>query len=177
MLGAIIANSPQTVLHLEINPRITIDGDEATSTMLYAATCMTISARMALADWGWGAQQVGQLDARADVQLGEDRPQVGAHRVGGHAQPRGRRLIGVAVCDQPGDPGLRFGQRGPAAGGPGLSRCPPCSTSHPSRQEAPQDNSKRRSAPSPNRSASLRLPALPACLPAGNIRYFRYFAQ
>jgi 3-phenylpropionate/cinnamic acid dioxygenase small subunit len=36
MLGAIIANSPQTVLHLEINPRIAIDVDEATSTMLYA---------------------------------------------------------------------------------------------------------------------------------------------
>jgi len=38
MLGAIIARSPQSVLHLELNPRITItiDGDEATSTMMFA---------------------------------------------------------------------------------------------------------------------------------------------
>jgi uncharacterized protein (TIGR02246 family) len=36
MLGAVIANSTQSVLHMEINPRITLDGDQAASTMLYA---------------------------------------------------------------------------------------------------------------------------------------------
>jgi 3-phenylpropionate/cinnamic acid dioxygenase small subunit len=36
MLGAVIARSPQPVLHMEINPRITLDGDQASSTMLYA---------------------------------------------------------------------------------------------------------------------------------------------
>jgi 3-phenylpropionate/cinnamic acid dioxygenase small subunit len=36
MLGAVIAGSAQSVLHLEINPRITLDGDQASSTMLYA---------------------------------------------------------------------------------------------------------------------------------------------
>ena len=37
MLGAVMAHSRQSVRHMEINPRITIDGDEASSTMLYGA--------------------------------------------------------------------------------------------------------------------------------------------
>ncbi len=36
MLGAIIVTSPQSVLHMELNPRITIDGDQASSTMMFA---------------------------------------------------------------------------------------------------------------------------------------------
>jgi hypothetical protein len=36
MLGAVIASSTQSVLHLEINPRITLNGDQASSTMLDA---------------------------------------------------------------------------------------------------------------------------------------------
>jgi ketosteroid isomerase-like protein len=36
MLGAVIAESTQSVVHMEINPRITLDGDQASSTMLYA---------------------------------------------------------------------------------------------------------------------------------------------
>ncbi len=36
MLAAVIAGSTESVLHLEINPRITLDGDQASSTMLYA---------------------------------------------------------------------------------------------------------------------------------------------
>ena len=38
LLGSIIANSPQSVLHLELNPRVAIDitGDEASSTMMFA---------------------------------------------------------------------------------------------------------------------------------------------
>jgi uncharacterized protein (TIGR02246 family) len=35
MLAAIVAQSPQAVLHLETNPRISIDGDAARSTMMY----------------------------------------------------------------------------------------------------------------------------------------------
>jgi len=36
MLAAVIATSTESVLHMEINPRITLDGDQASSTMLYA---------------------------------------------------------------------------------------------------------------------------------------------
>jgi 3-phenylpropionate/cinnamic acid dioxygenase small subunit len=36
MLGAVIAKSTTSVLHMEINPRVTLDGDQASSTMLYA---------------------------------------------------------------------------------------------------------------------------------------------
>jgi ketosteroid isomerase-like protein len=36
MLAAVIAGSTESVLHMEINPRITLDGDRASSTMLYA---------------------------------------------------------------------------------------------------------------------------------------------
>ena len=36
MLAAVIAGSTESVLHMEINPRITLDGDQASSTMLYA---------------------------------------------------------------------------------------------------------------------------------------------
>jgi len=36
MLAAVIASSTESVLHMEINPRITLDGDQASSTMLYA---------------------------------------------------------------------------------------------------------------------------------------------
>jgi uncharacterized protein (TIGR02246 family) len=36
MLAEIMAKSPNAVLHLESNPRITLDGDRATSTMMYA---------------------------------------------------------------------------------------------------------------------------------------------
>ncbi|GAA3226707.1 nuclear transport factor 2 family protein [Actinocorallia longicatena] len=36
MLGAVIAAGPRPVLHLETNPRITLRGDEADSTMLFA---------------------------------------------------------------------------------------------------------------------------------------------
>lgn len=36
MLGAVIAKSATSVLHMEINPRVTLDGDQASSTMLYA---------------------------------------------------------------------------------------------------------------------------------------------
>lgn len=35
MLGSIMLTSPRSVLHLEMNSRITIDGDSASSTMLY----------------------------------------------------------------------------------------------------------------------------------------------
>jgi 3-phenylpropionate/cinnamic acid dioxygenase small subunit len=35
MLGSIMAGSPRSVVHLELNPRITVSGDEASSTMLY----------------------------------------------------------------------------------------------------------------------------------------------
>src|ERR1700748_1908068 len=35
MLAAVIAGSTESVLHMEINPRITLDGDQASSTMLY----------------------------------------------------------------------------------------------------------------------------------------------
>jgi 3-phenylpropionate/cinnamic acid dioxygenase small subunit len=35
MLGAVMAKSEQRVVHLEVNPRISLDGDRATSTMLY----------------------------------------------------------------------------------------------------------------------------------------------
>jgi 3-phenylpropionate/cinnamic acid dioxygenase small subunit len=36
MLGAVIAQAAQPVLHMEINPRITLDGDQASSTVLFA---------------------------------------------------------------------------------------------------------------------------------------------
>jgi 3-phenylpropionate/cinnamic acid dioxygenase small subunit len=36
MLAAVMAASTQAVLHMEINPRISVTGDEARSTMLYA---------------------------------------------------------------------------------------------------------------------------------------------
>jgi uncharacterized protein (TIGR02246 family) len=35
MLAAVVDKAPQTVVHLELNPRITIDGDTARSSMLY----------------------------------------------------------------------------------------------------------------------------------------------
>jgi 3-phenylpropionate/cinnamic acid dioxygenase small subunit len=35
MLGAVVAQSPQSVLHMELNPRITIEGDRARSTMMF----------------------------------------------------------------------------------------------------------------------------------------------
>jgi uncharacterized protein (TIGR02246 family) len=35
MLGAVLASATQSVLHLEMNHRISIDGDAASSTMLY----------------------------------------------------------------------------------------------------------------------------------------------
>jgi ketosteroid isomerase-like protein len=35
MLGAILATNPEPVMHLEINPRIAIDGDAASSTMMF----------------------------------------------------------------------------------------------------------------------------------------------
>ena len=35
MLGSVMAASTQSVIHLEANPRISIDGDSATSTMLF----------------------------------------------------------------------------------------------------------------------------------------------
>jgi uncharacterized protein (TIGR02246 family) len=36
MLADVMANSPATAMHLETNPRITLDGDRATSTIMYA---------------------------------------------------------------------------------------------------------------------------------------------
>ena len=36
MLGAVMAGSPASALHLELNPRITVDGDQASSTMMFA---------------------------------------------------------------------------------------------------------------------------------------------
>lgn len=35
MLAAVMANNPPAVVHMEMNPRITLDGDTASSTMLY----------------------------------------------------------------------------------------------------------------------------------------------
>ena len=36
MLDTLMANSPAAVMHLETNPRINLDGDKATATMMYA---------------------------------------------------------------------------------------------------------------------------------------------
>jgi uncharacterized protein (TIGR02246 family) len=36
MLAAVMANSPAAAMHLETNPRVVLDGDRATSTIMYA---------------------------------------------------------------------------------------------------------------------------------------------